>query len=365
MRLLPFLLVGLCLSFSLPTVPPLSVNLTQPELEDPENESLQSFNYPGSKKDFEVFVDALDQLGVNVLITHYSKAGQNAPDRPRVAPLAGYLSDQLLNKEIKAEEIAAWMKSFADGSHGALLGIRTEDAPSKYPDFEEFKKQWDTKKNAHEKIFISYTAKDRVHAEAIKQKLEELGYLVFDFMQGVDENQPVTSAKQVGRFFAEAGYRLVLDSSNARESVGVRFESRFNFQLNQYAAGLISYEDAFGFAFEQSEFASFAPSRRRLPGLGTPSQQKLLEQQKEVLIDYYEVLVEQSVLNAKLPKDQEERIKKEFVDRLDLGLKSYATLAEKGQAILTLLSHFKNSACNRMYLTCDSPLCRPQCILPD
>ena len=57
----------------------------------------------------------------------------------------------------------------------------------------------------------------------VKTTLERQGYVTFIFLQDVKQG-PLVSPQEAGRFFREAGHHFVIDTPNARKSVGVQFE---------------------------------------------------------------------------------------------------------------------------------------------
>lgn len=95
-----------------------------------------------------------------------------------------------------------------------------------YPDIseDEFEKVWgDAPKD--KRIFVSFSRKDIEYAERVRAALEAEDYVTFLYLNG-SSKYPQTNAVQVGTYFKKAGNHLVIDTQNARSSMGVIAEAQ-------------------------------------------------------------------------------------------------------------------------------------------
>lgn len=133
-------------------------------------------------------------------------------------PILGALIDIPPLARPMSEEIALWEAAFGQGEIGVLaLNFGTE-APPLNVTFSAFYAAWLNAK-ASERVFISYHVADQEAVFALSQELasthsvlllsnQELGALV--------QVDGAVGAESAGRLFATTGYRLVVDSAQAR-----------------------------------------------------------------------------------------------------------------------------------------------------
>ena len=164
-------------------------------------------------------------------------------------------------------DLDRWMDEFEQGAIGAIVGIYQLPQAKAPMNAERFRELWGIAESIYwsstiskeaipqdanplvaaaykaysspdSRVFISYTRQDAREAEILRQALEQQGYFVFTYLKGGGNEFNVT-AREAGEYFAHAGVRLVLDSQNARQSVGVAFEARFDevISAGQYPRG--------------------------------------------------------------------------------------------------------------------------------
>lgn len=87
---------------------------------------------------------------------------------------------------------------------------------------EEFDLEWQQAPK-EKRVFVSFTRTDREYADKVAASLRQQGYLTFMYIhEGGD--RPWTNSVDVGRYFEQSGARLVIDTENARQSLGVHVE---------------------------------------------------------------------------------------------------------------------------------------------
>lgn len=104
-----------------------------------------------------------------------------------------------------------------------LVAVRTR--AKKHPNLSEtrFREMWDAAKQS-DRIFLSFSGNDLAHAEKVRDALKSKGFEVFLYKDS-STVYPRTNSVDVGRYFREAGTHLVVDTYNARSSVGVISEA--------------------------------------------------------------------------------------------------------------------------------------------
>jgi hypothetical protein len=175
----------------------------------------------------------LDRVGIDIVLG--SASALEAPKTPRLATLKGYAPKQ---KDWGSFVKAAWPFAFAEGRSGVLFAYRPKDVPKRLAktksDCDEMKPPEEVEPcqfvngwlgaDPEDRVFLAFTNEDFDSAAKVKSALEKSGYVVFMFLKGKNE-QPWASPALVGEVFAQATHRLVIDTSAARGSAGVRFES--------------------------------------------------------------------------------------------------------------------------------------------
>ena len=188
--------------------------------------SLTALLDKGSKK-YEVVdsvVTDLDKEGIDVARKLNSKQAQK---NRKGQPVLGSLSGLKVRKDASSNE-ATWAAEFKNGTIGGIAGVKSDSgAPS--TSLDAFRQKWQSA-DVSKRVFISFVGVDLQHAMKVKLALEKQGYVTFVFMQDVSKG-PLTSPQEAGRFFKEAGHRLVIDTAEARKSAGVIFEYRLNESL--------------------------------------------------------------------------------------------------------------------------------------
>jgi hypothetical protein len=118
---------------------------------------------------------------------------------------------------------------------GALLAVRPSRSeataqlcstapPSVSQKVCDFLESW-RRAPSQQRVFVAFTRADRTHAERVQKALETAGYVVFLYLRS-DQEDAWAEPDLVGSLFTESGSRYVLDTENARNSDGVRFEAK-------------------------------------------------------------------------------------------------------------------------------------------
>lgn len=137
-----------------------------------------------------------------------------------LAPLADYdVGAQRLRAEVHRQ---VWIDEFLAGARGALLARPGNIAEGPETDGDAFLAQWNAAAQ-ESRVFVSYTKSDNAHAEQVAAALRAKGYVVFTYLN--EDGDIKYSAETVGRAFAEAGHRYVIDSERSIDSPGVRLEA--------------------------------------------------------------------------------------------------------------------------------------------
>lgn len=174
----------------------------------------------------------LDSVEIDIVLGNASSLP--APGRPRLASLKGYTPK---GKDWGSFTKEAWPYAFAEGRSGVLFAYRPSAVPKRLAKKKSecqrakmrrdegcrFVNDWLTA-DPDSRVFLSFTNEDFDAASRVKNALERAGYVVFVFLKSKNE-KPWASAALVGEVFAQATHRLVLDTTSARGSSGVRFES--------------------------------------------------------------------------------------------------------------------------------------------
>ena len=114
-------------------------------------------------------------------------------------------------------------------------------------DIENFLSLWENTA-IDNRIFLSFTSEDYPTAETIAKAYERLNYTVFLYIRG--QSNPLFPPDLVGHFFRLACHRLVVDSINARQSVGIHFEYIINEYETKYGKNLIKNMERVGDPFD-------------------------------------------------------------------------------------------------------------------
>jgi hypothetical protein len=147
----------------------------------------------------------------------------------RVAPLGGFTPRERDWGEYWA---VSWAYAFQEGVLGVIIAVPKaiekaeisciEDILKLGNDVCDFVRKW-VSTPREQRIFIAFTKNDFDHARRVAQGLEDAGFTVFLFLKGHDQ-KPWADPAMVGEVFAQAGFRIVIDSANSRGSPGVALE---------------------------------------------------------------------------------------------------------------------------------------------
>jgi hypothetical protein len=135
-------------------------------------------------------------------------------------PILGPLGTMELQKSPSISE-ASWAQEFKSGAIGAIVAVK-ENVGGSSASQGDFRQKWE-KADKTKRIFISFTGADLEYAHKVSATLEKQGYVTFIFLEDPKQG-PRQSPQEAGRFFREAGHHFVIDTPNARKSVGVKFE---------------------------------------------------------------------------------------------------------------------------------------------
>jgi len=150
----------------------------------------------------------------------------------RVAPLAGFTPNK---RDWGSYLKQTWVAAFQKGAVGFTAAV-PNNAPALSEantkciqniatlgaDVCDFVRKW-LSSPPGQRIFIAFTKDDFDHANQVGKSLEKAGFTVFLFLKGKDE-KPWADPAMVGEVFAQATFRMVIDSANARGSPGVALE---------------------------------------------------------------------------------------------------------------------------------------------
>jgi hypothetical protein len=176
--------------------------------------------------------DLLDSEGIDAV--YGRSADHPLPNGSvRVAPLAGFAPH---GRDWGSFLSESWVAGFRKGIIGVMVvvpGQKKSAVKSAHAaclkniakmgkDVCRFVDQW-LSCPPDKRVFIAFTREDFEYANKVKLLLEKTGCIVFLFLNGKDQN-PWADPGMVGEVFAQARVRMVLDSANARGSLGVTFE---------------------------------------------------------------------------------------------------------------------------------------------
>ncbi|MBC8732435.1 hypothetical protein [Paraburkholderia sp. UCT2] len=162
---------------------------------------------------------ALDKHGIDVRGGALSSDAFSG-NRPQLAPLdtlpAGDLAIAAApNRFGQLFEVGVFTDAY-------LVATRTRKHRKNVSEI-EFRRKWEAANKAN-RVFISFNGSDLGYAEIVRSALEANGYLAFLYKDSASK-YPKTNSVQVGKYFKEAGNYFVVDSSNARISLGVITEA--------------------------------------------------------------------------------------------------------------------------------------------
>jgi hypothetical protein len=175
----------------------------------------------------------LDQRGVDVVLGVASALPP--PMRPRLASLKGFTPKK---KDWGGFGKMAWSYAFEQGLAGVIFAYRPRALPPNLAkkqsdcslsgnDTDEegckFVGDW-LSADPEDRVFVAFTNEDFDTALQIKQSLEASGCVVFVFLKEKSA-KPWAEPALVGEVFAQATHRLVVDTTTARGSKGLQFES--------------------------------------------------------------------------------------------------------------------------------------------
>jgi len=160
----------------------------------------------------------IEALGLGVRTQWSGMALQSPPASPTVAPLRGFPSTASVPND------AAFVRLFNAGAHheAALVAVRPRSGMTPPATAQQLARAWKDAPTTS-RVFVSFTRADAAYARLLRLALETRGYSVFTYIRGDFLSLPF-NAVEVGRFFREAGHHIVIDSREARKSVGVAAE---------------------------------------------------------------------------------------------------------------------------------------------
>lgn len=173
----------------------------------------------------------LDEHGIDTVYgksTDYPLAAAGV----RVAPLAGFTPNKRAWDSYSKE---TWVAAFQKGITGFIAAVPNnapalseantkciQDIATLGPDVCEFVRKW-LSAPSDQRVFIAFTKEDFDQAAQVGKSLEKAGFTVFLFLKGRDQ-KPWADPAMVGEVFAQAKFRIVINSTNARGSPGVALE---------------------------------------------------------------------------------------------------------------------------------------------
>ena len=199
-----------------------AINL-QSKVLDPTSKNIDSRISQFSKND--EIVNHLDNLSIDILQNHSSKSNINNINRPTLMLLEGY--NTISASELNTQNYESWMSEFMNGYRGFMAAVSVEESGVKprlfNKKYKAFEQLWLSTPRS-KRVFLSYTSKDSKIADNIATVLYKNGYAVYTYREGKGaiRNLPEVT----GRAFSESGVHLVLDTENARQSSGVKFEAQ-------------------------------------------------------------------------------------------------------------------------------------------
>jgi hypothetical protein len=173
----------------------------------------------------------LDSHGINIVYgrsTDYPLEDAGV----RVAPLAGFAPNK---RDWGSYLPPTWASAFQKGVFGFIIAVPNrpsavgaaqescmKDISDLGLDVCEFVRKW-ISAAPDQRVFIAFTKEDFERANQVRESLEKAGFTVFVFLKGKDQ-KPWADPGMVGEVFAQAKFRIVIDTANARGSPGVAIE---------------------------------------------------------------------------------------------------------------------------------------------
>lgn len=108
-------------------------------------------------------------------------------------------------------------------SDAVLVATRTRENRRVNLSEAEFQQRWNAA-SASERVFISFSGNDVRYAEVVRAAFEAKGYVTFLYKDS-SSKYPKTNSVQVGTYCKEAGHHFIVDTANARASLGVITEA--------------------------------------------------------------------------------------------------------------------------------------------
>jgi hypothetical protein len=167
---------------------------------------------------------ALAAHGIGVRTGAFPRTRPAAARRIELGRLAHFPVDTTI-----ARRAAAYERLFGIGAtrEGVLLAARPNGTLARGvtppASLADFTRAWNAAPRS-QRVFISFARDDAPHAAAVREVLQAQGYVVFTYLRSPAARLQ-TNAVEVGRFLGGAGEVLVIDSPNARQSVGVHAEA--------------------------------------------------------------------------------------------------------------------------------------------
>lgn len=162
---------------------------------------------------------SLRGTGLRVRPIWSEKARSAPPATPTLAPLRGFPARGGSGYRWQSFGDFFRVRAFEDA---ALIAVRGK-ARSRAKVAREFPRLW-RRAPPTDRVFVAFSRRDGDAASAVRRALERKGYFCFTYIHG-QSREPWANGVEVGRFFREAGVRLVIDSRSARASGGVRLEA--------------------------------------------------------------------------------------------------------------------------------------------
>jgi hypothetical protein len=177
--------------------------------------------------------DGLDRLNIDVILGATSTILSSG--RPRLANLANFSTSHGRTWDhLKDDD---WGHGFGEGFVGAIVAIRAEAKSGTPPDGRvcsnevriaeeeacKFLDDW-VGSNLQSRVFLAFTRSDFPTAVQVMRLLEMRGYKVFLYLKD-KAGPPWASPALVAEFFSQAAHRLIIDTTQSRNSEAVEFEA--------------------------------------------------------------------------------------------------------------------------------------------
>lgn len=163
--------------------------------------------------------DSLRGTGVGVRTEWSSKARATAPKTPTLAPLIGFPLTTMQSSPPRRSSELFRARTFEDAALIAVTGKRRARLSVAL----DIPRLWRRAPPAR-RVFVAFARHDLNAANAVRRALERQGYHCFLYIPG-KQTAPWADPVELGRYFREAGVRLVIDSRAARANKGVRLEA--------------------------------------------------------------------------------------------------------------------------------------------